>query len=250
LCSARLRSMSSSICTMAREFFRLIRLDGYRPRTQPAPETMRRFVALLLCGLHYLQATAAPCRPGARIAAFAGPSAPLPRCALRPGSAVCGRVVLPQRAQRVELAGVAGARGYRAATCALVQGGAKEMHEDWVGPPPELKDTIYAQSTALGMGGIAVIRVSGPDALVALQRLSRPGAKVPKPRYATLRTIVEPDTQQELDSSLVLFFPGAERVRERDLNICMYIKELNIYSPRAKYIYICTHTHTHTHTCI
>jgi hypothetical protein len=129
-----------------------------------------------------------------------------------------------------------------------VQGGAKEMHEDWVGPPPELKDTIYAQSTALGMGGIAVIRVSGPDALVALQRLSRPGAKVPKPRYATLRTIVEPDTQQELDSSLVLFFPGAERVRERDLNICMYIKELNIYSPRAKYIYICTHTHTHTHT--
>jgi hypothetical protein len=173
-------------------------------------QLMPRFPAwlLLLWGLHYLQATAAPCRPGAQISAFAGPGAPRPRCALRPGSAVCGRVALPQRAQRVELAG-AGARGNRAATCALVQGGAKEVQEDWVGPPPELKDTIYAQSTALGMGGIAVIRVSGPDALAALQRLSRPGAKVPKPRYATLRTIVEPDTQQELDSSLVLFFPGA-----------------------------------------
>jgi len=173
-------------------------------------QLMPRFPAwlLLLWGLHYLQATAAPCRPGARIYAFAGPGAPRPRCALRPGSAVCGRVALPQRAQRIELAG-AGTRGNRAATCALVQGGAKEVQEDWVGPPPELKDTIYAQSTALGMGGIAVIRVSGPDALAALQRLSRPGAKVPKPRYATLRTIVEPDTQQELDSSLVLFFPGA-----------------------------------------
>ena len=83
--------------------------------------------------------------------------------------------------------------------------------------PPEFKETIFAQGTPVGMGGIAVVRVSGPQALAALQRLSKPGAKPPTARYATLRTIVDPMTQQPLDSSLVLFFPGPRSFTGEDV---------------------------------
>ena len=51
------------------------------------------------------------------------------------------------------------------------------------------KSTICAVSTALGVGGIAVIRVSGPEALPITLQLFRyreetPVAESVKPRYA------------------------------------------------------------------
>lgn len=43
-----------------------------------------------------------------------------------------------------------------------------------------LSDTIIAPATAIGEGGIAVVRISGPRALEALQKYFRPTSKSPK----------------------------------------------------------------------
>lgn len=83
--------------------------------------------------------------------------------------------------------------------------------------PPRYEATIYAQSTAVGMGGIAVVRVSGPDALPSLARLSRPGVSPPKARYATLRTLNDPDTQALIDKALVIYFPGPNSFTGEDI---------------------------------
>ena len=44
--------------------------------------------------------------------------------------------------------------------------------------------TIYALSTGPGLAGVAVIRVSGPDAKNIIQKLTK--SPFPKPRIATL----------------------------------------------------------------
>ena len=82
---------------------------------------------------------------------------------------------------------------------------------------PRYEGTIFAQSTPVGVGGVAVIRVSGPDALTALERLSPPNLPQPKPRYATLRSLVSPATKEILDKALVLFFPGPKSFTGEDV---------------------------------
>lgn len=62
--------------------------------------------------------------------------------------------------------------------------------------------TIYALATARGRAGVAVIRVSGPRAFVAVQMLC---GDVPAPRHAVLRRLVW--AGEELDRALVLLFP-------------------------------------------
>ena len=127
---------------------------------------------------------------------------------------LCGACPGERRGLPLARARAQGIKGRRFAMSAVLQG---ELQDDREFSPPEFKDTIYAQSTAVGIGGIAVLRISGPDALEALQRISKPGAKVPKPRYATLRTLIEPSTGQELDRSLVLFFPGPKSFTGEDV---------------------------------
>jgi tRNA modification GTPase len=73
--------------------------------------------------------------------------------------------------------------------------------------PPKYEGTIFAQSTPVGMGGVAIVRVSGPDAPASLMALSLSNSKLPKPRYASLRSLVDPVTKESLDKSLVLYFP-------------------------------------------
>lgn len=68
-----------------------------------------------------------------------------------------------------------------------------------------LSETIFAQSTARGRTGIAVIRVSGPAAIPAVHQLiSNP---VP-PRRPGLRWLHDPATGERLDQAVVLTFPG------------------------------------------
>ena len=74
--------------------------------------------------------------------------------------------------------------------------------------------TIYALSTAPGRAAIAIIRVSGPACLAVYQALC-PNRPLPKPRYATLRTLHEPHSHslesQVLDAgALVFYFPAPE----------------------------------------
>jgi tRNA modification GTPase len=66
-------------------------------------------------------------------------------------------------------------------------------------------DTIFALSTARGRAGVAVIRVSGPAASIALVALA---SKLPAPRRAQLALLTDPVSGEEIDRALVLSFPG------------------------------------------
>jgi tRNA modification GTPase len=65
-------------------------------------------------------------------------------------------------------------------------------------------DTIYALSSGLGRAGVAVVRISGPDAAHVVKKLS--GA-LPVPRQAALRKIISARDGTLLDRGLVLWFP-------------------------------------------
>lgn len=72
--------------------------------------------------------------------------------------------------------------------------------------------TIYALSSGALPSGIAVVRVSGPGALVALQVIAGP---LPAPRTATLRTLH--DGEIVIDRALVLAFPAPASATGEDV---------------------------------
>lgn len=73
-------------------------------------------------------------------------------------------------------------------------------------PDADLSETIYALASGAGRSGVAVIRVSGPQAGAALRALS--GRDLPKPREAALQRLRHPQTGDVLDDALVLWFRG------------------------------------------
>jgi tRNA modification GTPase len=85
-------------------------------------------------------------------------------------------------------------------------------------------DTIYAVSSGAGRTAVAVVRVSGPAAGIALDAISSPR---PKPRFAALRKLHHPVTREEFDHALVLWFPGPKTETGED--IC----ELHVHGGRA-----------------
>ena len=86
-------------------------------------------------------------------------------------------------------------------------------------------ETIYALSSAGGRAGVAVIRVSGPEALFVLEALSRRAA--PEARRAQLCRLVDPQNGLELDQALVLFFAGPQSFTGDD------VVELHVHGGRA-----------------
>ncbi|KAF2149744.1 P-loop containing nucleoside triphosphate hydrolase protein [Myriangium duriaei CBS 260.36] len=83
------------------------------------------------------------------------------------------------------------------------------------------ESTIYALSTAPGRAGIAIVRISGSNALSIYRKLC-PGFRDPRPRYAAVRSIYEPDLPPSPDTTLdsnamVLFFPGPKSVTGEDI---------------------------------
>ncbi len=65
-------------------------------------------------------------------------------------------------------------------------------------------DTIYALSTAQGKAGVAVIRMSGPQAFDAVRMLC---GDVPAPRKASLR-VLHDGSGLRIDKALILCFPA------------------------------------------
>lgn len=57
-----------------------------------------------------------------------------------------------------------------------------------------------------GKCGVAVIRVSGSEALRAFQKMTK--VKIPEPRKAHLSKIIDPETKEVIDKGLCLWFPG------------------------------------------
>ncbi|KIJ70366.1 hypothetical protein HYDPIDRAFT_23478 [Hydnomerulius pinastri MD-312] len=92
--------------------------------------------------------------------------------------------------------------------------------------------TIYALSTPPGKAGVAVIRVSGPDALRVWHAVTRGiqrrvASKKPAPWVAELREVIDPVTGEKLDDGLVLFFKGPKSFTTED------VLELQVHSGRA-----------------
>jgi tRNA modification GTPase len=69
-------------------------------------------------------------------------------------------------------------------------------------------DTIAAVSTAPGVGGIAIVRISGPGALRVLEGLTTGSSPRPEARRAVLVDLVDPDDGSPLDRALATFFSG------------------------------------------
>lgn len=85
-------------------------------------------------------------------------------------------------------------------------------------------DTIFALSSGALPAAIGVIRVSGPQAAAAIERLA---GTPPASRTASLRTLSDPRDGTALDRALVLLFPGPATATGEDL------AELHIHGSRA-----------------
>ncbi len=71
--------------------------------------------------------------------------------------------------------------------------------------PDRSRPTIFALSSGRPPAAIAVVRISGPNARVALEKLT---GRVPEPRKAALTRVRDPATGEAIDEALVLWFPA------------------------------------------
>ena len=106
--------------------------------------------------------------------------------------------------------------------------GVKTQNRDYASQRGAADDTIYALSTSAGRAAIAIIRISGPSALTVYRGLC-PNKPEPRPRYATLRKIYNPQTKPRIQSfdalelelidsgALVLYFPAPHTVTGEDV---------------------------------
>lgn len=83
--------------------------------------------------------------------------------------------------------------------------------------------TIFAPATAPGPAGVAVVRISGPQAGAALAGLA---GKLPEPRMAALRTF-RTANGEVLDQGLALWFPRPNSFTGED------VAELHVHGGRA-----------------
>jgi len=86
-------------------------------------------------------------------------------------------------------------------------------------------ETIFALSSGAGMAGVAVVRISGDGALVALEALSK--RTLPTPRMASLRELFDPVTGARIDKSLVIIFPAPASFTGED------VVELHVHGGRS-----------------
>ena len=75
--------------------------------------------------------------------------------------------------------------------------------------------TIYALSTGPGVSGVAIVRVSGPEASTVIKSIT--GKAIPKPRMATLRKINNINTSKLIDEGIIIWFPGPESYTGEDM---------------------------------
>jgi len=83
--------------------------------------------------------------------------------------------------------------------------------------------TIFALSSGRPPAAIAIVRVSGPNARIALEKLC---GKLPAPRTAHVTTLRDSDSNA-IDESVALFFPGPHSATGED------IAEFQIHGGRA-----------------
>ena len=85
--------------------------------------------------------------------------------------------------------------------------------------------TIYALSTGPGVSGVAIVRISGPEASEVIKLLTK--SKIPVPRMATLRKIKNINTSELIDEGIIIWFPGPESYTGEDM------AEIHIHGGKA-----------------
>lgn len=78
-------------------------------------------------------------------------------------------------------------------------------------------DTIVALSTPSGRSGIGVIRLSGPNSLAFLRKLVESDSFDPEPNLLTLRSLIDPVTNELLDQALVCYFKAPHSFTGEDV---------------------------------
>ncbi|PPR20190.1 MAG: tRNA modification GTPase MnmE [Alphaproteobacteria bacterium MarineAlpha10_Bin2] len=86
-------------------------------------------------------------------------------------------------------------------------------------------DTIFALASAPGKAAVAMVRVSGPAAGMALCRLT--DGELPPPRHAELCRLADPESGDEIDRVLVLWFPAPASYTGED------VAEFHVHGGRA-----------------
>jgi tRNA modification GTPase len=86
------------------------------------------------------------------------------------------------------------------------------------------RDTIFALSSGRPPAAIAVVRISGPRARLALEKMI---GRVPEPRRAALARVRDPATGDVIDEGLALWFPGPRSETGEDM------AELQVHGGRA-----------------
>ena len=87
--------------------------------------------------------------------------------------------------------------------------------------------TIYALSTVYGKSGVAVVRISGDNALEAIKLMTDIKVDKIKPRYAYFCRLKSVSDGRLLDKCLVLYFKGPNSFNGED------IVEFQIHGSRA-----------------
>ena len=85
--------------------------------------------------------------------------------------------------------------------------------------------TIYALSTGPGVSGVAIVRISGPEASEVIKLLTK--SKIPIPRMATLRKIKNINTSELIDEGIIIWFPGPQSYTGEDM------AEIHIHGGKA-----------------
>lgn len=75
-------------------------------------------------------------------------------------------------------------------------------------------EVIFAPATGMGRAAVAIVRVSGAGTRGVLEALC---GRVPQPRRASLRTLCDPTTGEDLDQALVVWFPGPSSFTGEDM---------------------------------
>ncbi len=85
--------------------------------------------------------------------------------------------------------------------------------------------TIYALSSGPGISGVAVIRISGSETEKILKLITE--KKLPEPRVATVRKIIDTKKSELIDEGIILWFPGPESYTGEDM------AELHVHGSKA-----------------
>src|SRR6056300_861975 len=85
--------------------------------------------------------------------------------------------------------------------------------------------TIFALSTGPGISGVAIIRLSGKDSTNVIKALTH--KDLPKPRYAALRKIYKPNSNDLIDEGIIMWFSGPESYTGEDM------AEIHVHGSKA-----------------